>query len=79
LRLNHDIYLFDLSLKKIVDAKVAGWEHEIREALKAGIFVDVVNTDAILIESELPRIVRQYGAHLELDHALKMGLIRFPR
>jgi hypothetical protein len=66
-------------LKKVIDAKSSGWQADLRETLRAGIFVDVINTDAINDETELPRIVRQFGAHLELDPKSKSGMIRFPR
>jgi hypothetical protein len=67
------------ALKKIIDAKVAGWQHELREVLRAGSFADVLNVDAIKDETELPKIARQFGAHFELEKAQRVGMIRFKR
>jgi hypothetical protein len=68
-----------MPLKKIIDAKVAGWQAELREVLRAGAFADIVNIDAIKDETELPKIVRQFGAHYELERTQRIGLIRFKR
>jgi hypothetical protein len=65
--------------RMVIDAAATGWRGQLCEALKAGRFVDVIHIDAIPNETELPIIVRQFGAHLELDKALKTGMIRFPR
>jgi hypothetical protein len=66
-------------LKKVIDAKSSGWQMELRETLRAGVFADVINTDAIKDQTELPRIARQFGAHLELNPESKMGMLRFAR
>jgi len=64
-------------LKKVIDAKSNSWQAELRETLRAGVFADVINIDAIKDHTELPRIARQFGAHLELDPQSKLGMLPF--